>query len=66
VVHESATRWYLNGSEIPYEIQLGGDPCVPPPGTPNIPTPNCLDCTQYRGGASAISTNKPTWWREYE
>ncbi len=66
VVHESSSRWYINGSEIPYEIQTGGDPCVPPPGVPNIPTPNCLNCTEYRGGFTAISTEKPEWWREYE
>ncbi len=65
VAHESSVRWFINGSELPYEIDNGMDPCVPPPGTPNIPTPDCLNCLEYRGGSSFNTTERPSWWRQY-
>ena len=61
VAYESSTRWYFNSDDLPYDIEFQ-DPCRPPPGVPNIPTPDCLDCRAYAGGASSITNVKPNWW----
>jgi hypothetical protein len=62
VAYESSTRWYFNADDLPYEVDFSPDPCRPPPGVPNIPTPDCLDCRAYAGGASSITNVQPSWW----
>jgi hypothetical protein len=62
VAYESSTRWYFDADDLPYDPDFGPDPCRPPPGVPNIPTPDCLDCRNYAGGASSITNMQPIWW----
>ncbi|MCG8319145.1 MAG: DUF4249 domain-containing protein [Cytophagales bacterium] len=62
VVGESTQRWFTNIRELPYRLP-NIDPCRSPPGVPNIPSPDCLDCFRYRGGSSYIINVEPSWWR---
>ena len=62
VMGESTQRWFTNIRELPYSLPRI-DPCRPPPGAPNIPSPDCLDCFAYRGGSSSITNVEPNWWR---
>jgi len=65
VAHESATRWYINQDELPYQIEFT-DRCEPIPGVPFIPPQGCTNCLEYPGGNTAITNQKPVWWRDYE
>ncbi len=62
VVGETAQRWFTSHSELPYSFD-DSRPCNPPPGVPNIPTPDCLSCFEYGGGSSFITNEEPNWWR---
>ncbi len=62
VVGESSQRWFTNHDELPYRFD-DSMPCNPPPGVPNIPTPDCLNCFEYGGGSSFITNEEPNWWR---
>ncbi len=60
VAYESSVRFYINGSELPYNIDSGFDPCLYPPVSPD-----CVNCLRYRGGSSSITNIRPSWWRNY-
>ena len=62
VAHESATRWFINESELPYRLTFP-DPCERIPGVPFFPPPECGNCLEYQGGHSSITNQKPSWWR---
>ncbi|MDN5203427.1 DUF4249 domain-containing protein [Fulvivirgaceae bacterium BMA10] len=62
VASESEKRWFVNIHELPYTLEES-NPCDPPPGVPNIPTPDCLSCFEYGGGSTSITNQKPPWWR---
>ncbi len=60
VAHESSVRWFINASELPYDIDLGPGPCSTPP----LPE-ECFNCLKYRGGSSSVTNIRPDWWRNY-
>lgn len=62
VMGESTQRWFTSIWELPYNLP-DINPCDPPPGGPNLPTPDCRDCLKYRGGSSSITNVEPNWWR---
>jgi hypothetical protein len=62
VAHESVKRWFINESELPYNLTFP-DPCEPVPGVPFFPPPECVNCLEYQGGHSFITNQKPSWWR---
>ena len=64
VAHESVKRWFINKSELPYNLTFP-DPCEPIPGVPFIPPAGCSNCLDYAGGHTEITNQKPSWWREY-
>ncbi len=64
VAHESVKRWFINMSELPYNLTFP-DPCEPVPGVPFIPPRGCSNCLDYAGGHTSITNQKPSWWREY-
>ena len=61
VAHVSATRWFINQFELPYNLQYV-DFCAPIPGF--SPPEECGNCLRY-GGGGEITNQKPEWWREF-
>jgi len=63
VAHESALRWFINQTELPYSLVLS-DLCESIPGFP--PPEQCGNCLLYTGGGNPISNVKPDWWRDWQ
>lgn len=62
VLDEKVQRWYFSLDDLSYRVSYD-DPCIPPPGFPAFPEPECLNCLKYRSGGNIITNTKPFWWR---
>lgn len=64
VTSESSIRWFINQYQQPFPY-LYTNPCIPVPGVPFIPRPECTSCLDYASGSTFITNQKPEWWRNY-